>query len=100
MPEPRGSLRAGAVRRRLPDGWCVEDDGDGVRGYTDPGSADRGSAAFYICPDGGLWTASWGEAGESNHDERADSEHVTGVKERCVRWVAHRARRVHGVGRE
>ena len=100
MPEPTGSLRAGAVRRRLPDGWRVENTGRGVRGYTVPESADAASAAFYICPDGGLWTASWGETEESGHDERGASGRVTGVKERCVRWVVRRARRVNGAGHE
>jgi hypothetical protein len=93
----RGTVRAEALRARLPDGWRVEDDGPGVRGRlgghgaavcTDP---DGPRASFGIRPDGELWTATWKAPPKADEEPRAAPERVTGLRERCVEWVLEKA---------
>ena len=96
MTEVGGTIDAAELRARLPDQWRVEDGGSGVYGYADQdgavGLVNSGTlpASFSIRPNGDLWAATWKGSHELGDDPRAESDRVTGARERCVEWVIER----------
>jgi len=106
MTETGGDIDASALRTRLSDEWRVEHGSAGVYGYADDDgdtgllSSGRVPACFSIHPEGRLWAATWKGSHELGADPRAVSYRVTGVKERCVKWVIEQARRSEKQARE
>ena len=102
MTEVGGAIDAEELQERLPDGWRVENNNEGVYGFADACvQAARSDpldvpACFSIQPDSGLWTATWKVPHQLGDDLCEVSSRVTGVRERCVEWVLERANRPEG----
>lgn len=97
VTDPVRSIDAEEVRAALPGGWTVENSGDGVvfgyatgrRGaeFPDP---EKVSASFGIRRSDELWTAVWLEPSHLHGGRHVLSDHATGVKQRCIEWVAEK----------
>ena len=95
------TLESETVQEQIPNRWRVEDDGDSaVYGYADGYSeVDLANlpwvpAAFAIrkADNNRLWEATWKSPHELGDDIDELSEHIHGTRERCVEWIAGKAR--------
>lgn len=91
------------VRVRLPDGWRVENDGEGVvYGYADDhasmnfSSSSEVPASFAIQEKEDLWVATWKDSHELGDGLHGLSDCTRGVRERCIEWVVEKARTTEG----
>lgn len=98
MTDPDEPIDIELVRSRLPSGWTVESDGErAIYGYpfdaetaTFPDPAEL-LASFGIRQTGELWTAVWLEPNARRGGRHEPTDHVTGLKERCIEWVSEKA---------
>lgn len=98
MTDPDEPTDTELVQSQLPDGWSVEPDGErAIYGY--PFDAETAAfpdpaelpASFGIRQTGELWTAVWLEPNARHGGRHELVDHVTGLKERCIEWVAEQA---------
>ena len=92
MADPSGEIDPDRLRERLPNGWRIEMDGGVIHGYMSERDAVDGPASFSIQRSSDhLWTATWLAPANSREHEQSPTVRTTGVRERCIEWIAKRA---------